>query len=918
LLNLSAGGANEMQIDLVTIQRHAGEKLRKIENQPNPAQRLIALKKFLKIETQRLSLRHRFGISGDQIVQARSLIVDLLIERISRTAVEEKFGAGASGGQFAIVALGGYGRSELAPYSDIDIMFLHQNRKDAAFAAKLSEAILYLLWDIGFNVGHSVRSLGDCVSMAREDVVSRNSMIDARLLWGDAKLFEQLIDRLEEEVFEKQKAALLDELMKEREARYAKFGGVVCMQEPNVKESAGGLRDLHVLLWASRIAHGQATLEGLARAGVIPERDAKAIGSAYEFLLRVRNELHFMTSRRTDALSLDLQQEVARNLRYADSAKQQASEIFMRDYYLRARLLRRLCESHLQRAVAGRQKKNWFTRARSTAAIGGFVMSDGALDLVEAEGEPAVGAGDQAEIDGQRMMMAFSYAQATGAGFSVKLQDAVLSSLPVVNRVFRSSAEAARAFLKMLRVKGRVASALRLMHELDFLGKFLPEFGRVTCLVQHDLYHRYTVDEHTLRAIGALDELALSRGREAERYRNLYGEISDAAPLHLGLLMHDVGKGLGGNHTEKGIGLARRALVRLSPEPRMTEQVLFLIRHHLTMSHIAQRRDLSDEKVVIDFAARVETLDNLNMLTLLTYGDIHGVGPGVWNEWKDALLWELYMKARAVLAPERGPERGVGELRERVARMLASEIDVDETQKHFELLPEDYARSAPSQTIIEHVRLAHALNSRPVKTSWRIDTQTRCADLHLCAPNRRGLFACVAGTLTAQGVNILSVQLNTRADGIAIDSFKVRDAAGEPITDPARWEQIDDAIRRALSGELDVAAAVEKRLRSQAASRFQRRKAISPSGVRISWDNQSSGRSTILELRTGDRLGLAYKIANTLSSLDLDIVFAKVATEKHLALDVFYVTNAAGEKLPDDRLPAIEEAIRQALAEKKN
>jgi [protein-PII] uridylyltransferase len=907
-----------MQIDLDTIQRHAGEKLRKIENQPNPAQRLIALKKFLKIETQRLSLRHRFGISGEQIVQARSLIVDLLIERISRAAVEEKFGVGAGGGQFAIVALGGYGRSELAPYSDIDIMFLHQNRKDAAFAAKLSEAILYLLWDIGFNVGHSVRSLGDCVSMAREDVVSRNSMIDARLLWGDAKLFEQLIDRLEEEVFEKQKAALLDELMKEREARYAKFGGAVCMQEPNVKESAGGLRDLHVLLWASRIAHGQATLEGLARAGVIPERDAKAIGSAYEFLLRVRNELHFMTSRRTDALSLDLQQEVARNLRYVDSAKQQASEIFMRDYYLRARLLRRLCESHLQRAVAGRQKKSWFTRARSTAAIGGFVMSDGALDLVEAEGEPAVGVGELAEIDGQRMMMAFSYAQATGAGFSVKLQDAILLSLPVVNRAFRSSAEAAQAFLKLLRVKGRVASALRLMHELDFLGKFLPEFGRVTCLVQHDLYHRYTVDEHTLRAIGALDELALSRGREAERYRNLYGEISDAAPLHLGLLMHDVGKGLGGNHTEKGIGLARRALARLSPEPRMTEQVLFLIRHHLTMSHIAQRRDLSDEKVVNDFAARVETLDNLNMLTLLTYGDIHGVGPGVWNEWKDALLWELYMKVRAVLAPERGPERGVGELRERVARMLASEIDVDETQKHFELLPEDYARSAPAQTIIEHVRLAHALNSRPVKTSWRIDTQTRCADLHLCAPNRRGLFACVAGTLTAQGVNILSVQLNTRADGIAIDSFKVRDAAGEPITDPARWEQIDDAIRRALSGELDVTAAVEKRLRSQAASRFQRRKAISPSGVRISWDNQSSGRSTILELRTGDRLGLAYKIANTLSSLDLDIVFAKVATEKHLALDVFYVTNAAGEKLPDDRLPAIEEAIRQALAEKKN
>ncbi|MGH9767683.1 MAG: [protein-PII] uridylyltransferase [Blastocatellia bacterium] len=924
-----------MQIDLITIQRHAGEKLRKIENQPNPAQRIVALKKFLKIETQRLGLRHRFGVSGEQIVRARSLIVDLLIERIARTAVEEKFGGasnpeegpGRGAGQFAIIALGGYGRRELAPSSDLDIMFLHQNRRDAAFAAKLSEAILYLLWDVGFNVGHSVRSLGDCVSMAREDIVSRNSMIDARLLWGDAKLFEQLTERLEEEIFEKQKAALLDELMKDREARYAKFGGAALMQEPNIKESAGGLRDLHELLWASRVAHGQATLEGLAGAGVIPERDVKAIGSAYDFLLRVRNELHFLTSRRTDALSLDLQQEVAAGLRYADSEKQQASEIFMRDYYLQARRLRRLCESHLRRMVVACQKRKWFTRARSMAAIGGFVMSDGTLDLADAGAGPIdAGAGanpdqagsDRTSLDGQRMMMAFSYAQATGAGFSMKLQDAIQSGLPGVNRSFRSSTGAAQSFLKMLRAKGRVAAALRLMHDLDFLGKFLPEFGRVTCLVQHDLYHRYTVDEHTLRTIEALDELAGSRGKQTERYRNLFGEISDLAVLRLGLLMHDIGKGLGGNHTEKGIRIAERALARLCPESRMTDQVLFLIRHHLTMAHIAQRRDLSDEKVINDFAAQVATLDNLNMLTLLTYGDINGVGPGVWNEWKDSLLWELYMKTRAILAPDRQPERGVEELRERVARMLASEIDIDETHKHFDLLPEDYARSVPSQTIIEHVRLAHALNSRPVKTSWRVDTQMRCADLSLCAPNRQGLFACVAGTLTAQGVNILSVQLNTRADGIAIDSFKVRDTAGEPITDPARWEQIDNAIRRALGGELDVAAAVEKRLRSQTVSRFQRRKTIVPSATRISWDNQSSGRSTILELRTGDRLGLAYKIANTLSSLNLDIVFAKVATEKHLALDVFYVTNAAGAKLADDDLPAIEAVVRRALTENTN
>ncbi len=894
-----------MQINLATIEHHVGEKLRRIETQQNSAERIAAFKKFLKIETQRLHLRHRFGIGGAQIVAARSLIVDLLIERIARGAVEERLSSADHPGQLAIVALGGYGRQELAPHSDIDIMFLHQGRRTAEMAASLSEAILYLLWDVGFNVGHSMRSLGDCVSMAKEDVVSRNSMIEARLVWGDADLFEQLTERLDEEIFEKQKAVLLDELMIERAARYSKFGSAVCLQEPNVKESAGGLRDLHELLWASRVAHSHATLDGLIAAGVIPDRDAKAISAAYEFLLRARNELHFLTSRRTDLLSLDLQQQVARNLRYADTAEQQASEILMRDYYLHARRLRRLCESHLQRAVAKQEKKSWFSRVRSVAATGGFVMRDGTLDLSETN----------AELDGNRIMMAFGYAQATGASISTQLQDAIQAGLPAVNRAYRSSPEVAQAFLKMLRAKGRVAAALRLMHDLDFLGKFLPEFGRITCLVQHDLYHRYTVDEHTLRAIEALDELANSRSKHFDRYRSLYGEISDPAVMHLGLLMHDIGKGLGGGHTEKGIKIAERVCARLHLEQRAEEQVVFLVRHHLTMSHIAQRRDLSDEKVVNQFAAQVGTPDNLNMLCLLTYGDINGVGPGVWNEWKDALVWELYMKARAVLSPEEDAGRGFENLRERVTRMLANEVVFDEVRRHFDLLPDDYSRSTPAQTIIEHIRLAHTLNTRPVKTSWRINTQARCTDLHLCARNRRGLFACVAGTLTAHGVNILSVHLNTRSDGVATDSFKVRDTAGEPITDPGKWEQIDNAIRRALSGELDVAAAVEKRLRAQTGSRFQKRKQVAHAAIRVTWDNQSSDKSTILEVRTGDRLGLVYKITNALSSLDLDILFAKVATEKNLALDIFYITNAAGEKLTDADLPSVEDAIRHALSE---
>jgi [protein-PII] uridylyltransferase len=736
-------------------------------------------------------------------------------------------------------------------------------------------------------------------------------MIDARLLWGNLELFDSLKKRLDAEVFEKQKREILYDLIVERSARYNKFGNVVCVQEPNIKESAGGLRDFHSLMWAMRIAYGQKTLAEMAATGIVTEREMKAMRAAYDFLLQIRNELHFMTSRRTDLLSLDLQQQVARNQGYADTRQQQASEVFMRDYYLQARRLHRLCDGQMSRAVAQPKKKLWFTRSRATSVVGGFIMRDGALDFDDSTST------DHQKLNGNRMMLAFGYAQTIGAKLSAELQEAIQASLPTVNRAFSASPETSQRFLKMLRVKGRVAAGLRLMHDLNFLGKYMPEFGRITCLVQHDLYHRYTVDEHTLRALETLDNLANSTSQGLERYRNLYHEVRDPAVLHLGVLFHDIGKGLGGGHTEKGIKIAARVCARLQLDSKLTDQVLFLIREHLTMSHISQRRDLADEKVIEDFVTRIATLDNLKMLTLLTYGDINGVGQGVWNEWKDALLWELYTKASAWLQPDQDREINarIEQIEQKIVRLLNDGFDHNAVRNHFNLLSDEYARSTPSQTIVEHIKLAHSLNSRAVKTSWRVNLQSRCTDLHLCARNRRGLFAAVAGALTAKGINILSVRLNTRADGLAVDSFKVRDMAGEPITEPSRWEQFDHAIKRALSGELDVAAAVAKRLRAQSSSRLQKRRKLAGAAIRITWDNHSSDKSTILEVRTGDQLGLAYKIASTLSALDLDILFAKVATEKNLALDIFYVTDAKGDKLTNDRLPEIEEAIRDALTD---
>ena len=892
-----------MHINFETIEKHAGEKLRRIERQATTEERLASLKKFIKTETQRLYMRHRFGLSGELIASARSLIVDLLIQRLAQM-VRVKHAFNESSSPVAIVALGGYGRQELAPFSDIDLLFVH-GRGELEAAETFNEEILYSLWDTGFSVGHSVRSLNECLSAAKEDAVTRNALLDARLLWGNRELFENLTTKLDETVVTKNRRAILDELAEEQSIRYAKFGAVPCLQEPNIKESAGGLRDLHSLLWVARVAYGYGHLADLATHGFMPERDVKAILSAYDFLLRVRNAMHFLTSRKTDLLTLDLQMQIARDFGYQDTPEQRASELFMHDYYLHARRLHRLTRTHLQQALAQPEKSRWLSKLRNFAALGGFVMRDGALEL-QAENEP---------WDASKLMLAFNYGQATGASLSATLQERIHENLPLVNRAFRSSPEVAQSFLKVMRVKGKAAMALRQMHEMDFLGKYLPEFGRVTCLVQHDLYHKYTVDEHTLRAIEVLDELHNSRVRKLDRYRQVYNEIGDPVTLHLGLLFHDIGKGLGGGHTEKGVAIAERVCHRLHLEDVQKKQIRFLVKQHLTMSHIAQRRDLSDEKVIQDFAGTVKTLENLNLLTLLTYADINAVGPGVWNEWKDALVWELYLKARAIFVPEPQAGAAVEQLRNHIAVMLASEIGVDAVHDHFNLLPEDYARFTLPQTIIEHIRLAQSLNSRSVRTSWRVNTQARCTDLHICARNRRGFLAAIAGTLTAQGVNILSVHLNTRSDGVVVDSFKVCDTVGEPLSDPTRWEQIDDAIKRALGGALDVATAVEKKLKAQAARMKSRKRGLLAEKLttKLIWDSQSSDKSTILEVTTPDRLGLVFKIANALSALNLDIAFAKVATEKNLALDIFYVTDAMGAKLAAADLPAIEAAIQQTL-----
>jgi [protein-PII] uridylyltransferase len=870
-------------------------------------------------EEERLEQLRRTGVDAWPLAGARSRGADRVIGRGVEAAIEgwrrEGEGGPAPEEAMALVALGGYGRGELSVGSDIDLLLLYRGAGDQALAHRINEILLYLLWDGGFRVGHSLRSLDDCVKMAREDAVTRHALLDARLIWGAAGLVTELARRLDEEVLGRDRMRCLDELRKDREAQYRGAGAVVCLQEPNLKESAGGLRDLQALCWAIRLVKGRVgegepllgvdgVRQTLAVGGIRPQ-DAEEMVQSYALTMRMRNALHLLTGRQSDLLSSGLQQQVAERLGYRDTEQQQASELLMRDYYLSARRLHYLCESYGERLRHHHSKRRWYQRAKIAPAIGGFILRDGMLERSEEdEGE---------RLNPGQIMLAFGYAQATGSEFGLTVRESIERARRTLHGAERESTTVREPFLRMLASRGRVAKGLRQMHELDFLGAILPEFGRLTCLVQHDLFHRYTVDEHTLRALEVLDELHGSRAKAQERYRTLYDGIKDPLALHLGLLFHDIGKGLGGGHTEKGVEITRGVCQAWRIEKARAEVVLFLVQEHLVMAQISQRRDLTDEKVIRDFALRVGTVERLQLLTLLTYADINAVGPGVWNEWKDTLLWELYQRTKASLAPQEENDQSHQALLEWLVRSVASELNEEEVRSHLDLLPREYARFTPPETIVEHLRLASRGMSQPVRTSWKLDLATRSTDLHLSTHNRSGLLASVAGALTAHGVSIRSLQLNTRADGLVVDSFKVLDAAGEPLIDPARWQQIDATIKRAISGELDVSAAVTRRLRAQQSTRFRKRKTNQTAPLHFSWDQQTSSKSTILEVRAADRLGLAYRIASTLTGLGLDIVFAKVATEMHLAVDVFYVVDAGGGKIPDEALSGIETVLTGAL-----
>lgn len=863
--------------------------------------RLEVLRQHLTSNVDFLRAAHLGGASGQQSVAAYAGFMDGFLTTLYRLAVDDAKREGLTPGPLVLVALGGYGRGELHPLSDLDLMLIYDGEM-GPYVQRATQGLLYTLWDLGLQVGHAVRSLPDCLAMARTDFPSRTSMQQARFLVGDRRLFNRFRKVLAENVYQKDFAQFLETTLTERDQRYRKFGGSPYMGEPNVKESAGGLRDIHTAMWLASTKFGTRTLRELADKRLITEREQKAADEALTFLWRVRNELHFLSGHKNDVLSRDVQPQIAKNFGYAGDELSLPVEKFMRDYYLHARVIHRVSRRLIARCRETLSRRATVQRRlRQEALADGLIVIDEQIHLAQPDGRAF-------REEPLRLLKAFWHRHQLGFELGIDVERAIEDSLDLIDDAFRASPEARDLFLGICRSWGRTAQTLREMHELGVLGRYLPEWGALTCLVQYDVYHKFTADQHSLLAVQHLEALAPGQSADAEGNAQVVSEVERPGVLMLGMLLHDIGKGKGHGHVAKGIPLIETLAARMGLAPEDTDTAVFLVAHHLTMSHIAQRRDIDDPKTIETLAEVCKTPERLRMLYLLTCADMRAVGPGVMTGWQAQILWDLYARTLARLTGGQRERPTRETVAERVAEAMGGEVVRTAVAAHLALLSDRYLATTSPQRIAAHLRLLDRLEGGVLATELFHHPDLGSSELVLATRDVPGLFSLIAGTLAAQGINILSAQIHTRADGIVIDTFQVNDPFGEAVTEEARWRRTLEALRLVLRGE----ASVEDLL--------ARRRAVHPAGEgvagppKISVDNQLSDSRTVVEVKCPDRVGLLYVITRTLSGQGLDIASARIATEIDQAYDTFYVTDRRGRRLEDEAAMArVRESLEDAL-----
>jgi [protein-PII] uridylyltransferase len=850
------------------------------------------------LQAGRTEIHRRFyqeHATGRAVMQATCYLADELIGAILGHVTQRlhPLANPSAGEKVCLAAVGGYGRGELAPHSDIDLLFLLP-WKMTPHTEQVVEEVLYFLWDLGFKVGHATRSVDDCLRMAKNDVTVRTNLLESRLLWGDGSLFDALTRRYAEEIQAKTAAEFIEAKLAERDERHKRLGDSRYHLEPNIKEGKGGLRDLSTVFWITKYVYQVSNAAQLVDRNVFTRAEAKRFDKAQAFLWTLRCHLHFQTRRPEERLTFDLQKDIAPLMGYHDHAGQAAVERFMKHYYLVAKdvgdLTRIVCAQ-----LEAEHKRSRLLRLPGLGrnkTLEGFKVEGERLSVAEP------GSFQRKPI---RILKIFEVAQRRGLDIHPRALRWITQNLKFVDRKLREDAEANRLFLQMLTSQHDPETTLRRLNEAGVLGRFLPDFGRIVAQMQYNMYHHYTVDEHTIFAIGELAKV--ERGDLAEAApiaSEVVHKVLSRRALYVAVLLHDIAKGRPEDHSEKGAEIARKLCPRLGLTDEESETVQWLVLHHLDMPKVAFRRDLEEPRTIRDFAATVQSVERLRLLLCLTVVDIRSVGPGVWNSWKAALLRDLYWNTKDELtggfnaeARDRRVAKAKDELTQRLSDWTEGEVET-----HLERGYPSYWLSCDPDTHERHARMVRSAEreARALTVDTRIDDYRGVTEITVYTADHPGLFSRISGALAVAGASITAARIFTLKNGMALDTFWVRDQQGGRFDRGDKLARVASVIERTLAGRLHPMQELEKQ-RSNLPSRYDSFR-VAP---RVLIDNTISAKHTVIEVNGRDRPGLLYELTQVLTKADLMIHAAKISTYGERVVDVFYVQTALRDKVESEQ-----------------
>ena len=915
-------------------RKKAGETLDAIKSASGERRTMITLyKEFLKTERKEIRDAHAAGGGGLEIAARRSGLMDVLLEDIFRHFLVETGAAEKTGlaHPVTIVASGGYGRGQLNPGSDIDLQFLVPGSSHSlnTVVAELVNQVSLMLFDLGLSVSYPVRSIKEACKFANKDHQTKTTLLDARFVTGDVELFANFEESFFEHCIRGREKSYLAERSRDIRTRHQKYGRTPHLQEPNVKEGCGGLRDHHNLVWVIWVLRKSRDLQALVREGKLTDLAFQEIEEAFEFLMRVRNELHYSQQGKAgDILTLRLQGVVATKLEVAGANMLRRSETFMRDYYRHTRSLFQHSTSLMQTfelEVIGDDTKripvfNFLARqAPSEEAFDSFIARGG---LIYPEHEKIF------EEDPARMMRFFLHSQRRNLRTSPEIRKLFKLNWDRIDGNFRGSKANSDTFEEILQNRGQVAHIFRRMHRVGFLGRYIPEFGQLTDLVQHEFFHRYSADEHTLRCIEILDALIHSEDPKKQFFRRIFQDMEDPVALYVALLMHDTGRAENVRHHEDASAiLASRVCQRLGYRGDRLRLIMFLVDHHLTFWKTSTTTDIGDIETITAFAAATKNVHWMEALHLFTYVDSNGTNDEAWNDWKASLMAQLhrrtasYFEDRAKYRQEF--TRPVSETKQKVLAKLSEDF-VEEVESHFAAMPERYFRHRGSTSIARHVRLFRRFFKIVKKRTneslipvlyWEARPNEGYSVLEVAGWNRHHLLAKVAGALAARNLNILSADLYTRADDLVLDIFRVCTATFNPVTSPREIERIQKLMEQEFGveeKEVNFRSLIEERVKP---SITQEEPPNFDIPQRVYLSNEDNDFSTVLEIQAQDRIGLLYDIFTVLGNLDAEVLNARISTQAGAAIDRFFLVDSHTEKKIIDkaRLATMQEELMKCL-----